>query len=441
MLNILLKIAFIILLSGCSTGQKQTPKPKEISGFISIEPGKQTSDFRLPQTHEFLVLLQRGDTLADGNTLPEDFDFTGYFPLKGSQKGLLLLNHENRKGDVSVHDLELKNGIWKTGNGSMIDFSIVNGTTDNCSGTFTPWGTYITCEEDTMGDSNDDGYYDFGWAIEIDPVKRQVIDQPGGLAGADKLWALGNFKHENAVVHPNQRTVYQGADMPFGFLYKFVAEKAGDLSKGKLYVYKGSKSGNGKWIQIKNNTPTEQNTTYEQSVALQATPFHGIEDVEVSPIDHKIYFTVKDENEIYRFTDPDPLKGLEVENMETYAGDMAYAIQTKNGTATEDWGRGHDNLAFDNLGNLWVLQDGNRNYIWVIDQGHTQQNPKIRIFGQAPFGAEPTGITFTPDFKYLFMSIQHPSKKNAKTTQTDKTGRKISFDKDAAIVISVKGDE
>jgi uncharacterized protein len=437
MLNILIKIIFIILLSGCPTGQKQTSKPKEISDFISIEPGKQTSDFRLPQTHEFQVLLQRGDTLSDGNILPEDFDFTGYFPIDSSRKGLLLLNAENRNGDVSVHNLELKNENWEIINGSLIDFSAVNGTTDNCSGTFTPWGTFITCEEDTIGDLNQDGYYDLGWAIEIDPVNRKVIDQPGGLAGADKLWALGNFKHENAVVHPNQRTVYQGADMPFGFLFKFVANEPGNLSKGKLFAYKGSKSGNGKWIQINNKTPEEQNTTYAQCVALQATPFHGIEDVEISPIDGKIYFTVKDENKIYRFNDPDPLKGLEVENMETYASDMAYSIQTKNGTASEDWGRGNDNLAFDNLGNLWVLQNGNKNYIWVIDNGHTQQNPKVRIFGQTPKGSEPTGITFTPDYKYLFMSIQHPSKNNT-ARQTDNTGREIAFDKDVALVISVK---
>ncbi|MGA1227288.1 MAG: alkaline phosphatase PhoX [Tamlana sp.] len=51
-----------------------------------------------------------------------------------------------------------------------------------------------------------------------------------------KLWTLGNFAHENITIHPNERTVYQVADSNPGYLYKFVATNAQDLSKGNLYV-------------------------------------------------------------------------------------------------------------------------------------------------------------------------------------------------------------
>ncbi len=45
------------------------------------------------------------------------------------------------------------------------------------------------------------------------------------------------------------------------------------------------------------------------------------------------------------------------------------------------WGTGNDNLLFDSLGNLWVAQDGSfsggdNNYIWVVENGHTQAKPK-----------------------------------------------------------------
>ena len=51
-----------------------------------------------------------------------------------------------------------------------------------------------------------------------------------------------------------------------------------------------------------------------------------------------------------------------------------------------------------------------------------------------PIGAEPTGLTFTPDYKYGFFSVQHPSGSNA--TQLDATGFEISFNASAALVFS-----
>jgi hypothetical protein len=73
----------------------------------------------------------------------------------------------------------------------------------------------------------------------------------------------------------------------------------------------------------------------------------------------------------------------------------------------------------------------------VIDTGHTQQNPKVRIFGRTPLGCEPTGITFTPDYRYLFMSIQHPSTTNSATSQPDAFDTLVAFDKSVSIVISL----
>ncbi len=175
-------------------------------------------------------------------------------------------------------------------------------------------------------DFNNDGYDDFGWAIEIDPVTKTVIDQPGGLNGADKLWAMGNFKHENAAIHNNQRTVYQGADAAIGYLYKFIADNAQDLSSGNLYVYSGSKNGSGSWIQLANTTQAEQNSTVQQSANLGATVFDGIEDVEIG-LDGMVYFAVKSENRVYRFQDSDPISGTTVSQMETYVGNAAYNVQ------------------------------------------------------------------------------------------------------------------
>jgi uncharacterized protein len=319
---------------------------------------------------------------------------------------------------------------WSRSNEKKVDFSGVVGTVANCSGTVTPWKTIITCEEYVSNtDLNSDGYIDTGWAIEIDPVTKTVINN-------QKLWALGNFKHENLCIHQNERTAYQGVDDRTGYLYKFVADNVQNLNSGKLYVYVGSKNGSGTWELINNTTVAERNSILSQSQAKGATVFAGIEDVEISPINGWIYLAVKGEGKVYRFQDSDPLNGTQVPQFETFVGGKSYDITTASGIENIAWGAGNDNLDFDNEGNLWVLQDGDNNFLWVVGKNHTQANPDVRIFMRTPFGSEPTGITFSPDNRFLFMSIQHPSLSNSSTTQFDVNGLGTTFNQDTAIIIA-----
>ena len=92
--------------------------------------------------------------------------------------------------------------------------------------------------------------------------------------------------------------------------------------------------------------------------------------------------------------------------METFVGNMEYLIDHGEGETLVSWGTGNDNLAFDDQGNLWVLQDVSLKYIWV-EKGHTQENPKMKLFGIAPVGSEPTGITFTPDNSLFLFQFEN----------------------------------
>ena len=58
--------------------------------------------------------------------------------------------------------------------------------------------------------------------------------------------------------------------------------------------------------------------------------------------------------------------------METFVGGMSYDINDGSSTTSVAWGNGNDNLAFDNNGNLWVMQDGGNYYIWVVGSDHDQ---------------------------------------------------------------------
>jgi hypothetical protein len=173
---------------------------------------------------------------------------------------------------------------------------------------------------------------------------------------------------------------------------------------------------------------------------LGATNFAGVEDVEISPLDGMIYFTSKSSSRVYRFKD----FGTTVNDFEIFVGNasMNYEVTYEdNGdtlTAYEQWRNGNDNLCFDDLGNLYVLQDGGRNHIWMVPPCHTEQNPDVRLFAVTPAGCEPTGMTFSPDFKYMFLSLQLPDNANI-TVQKDAAGQYVVFNRDAAIVIAHNG--
>ncbi|MGD1909176.1 MAG: PhoX family phosphatase [Leptolyngbyaceae cyanobacterium] len=188
------------------------------------------------------------------------------------------------------------------------------GTVNNCSNGYTPWGTYLTCEENFNGyfgategresfqgtdsdgnvvgpdtrteeqlrygfdfdgfgygwekfdprfDMSNPDYVNeqnrFGWVVEIDPMD--------GTQTPVKRTALGRFKHEGVAVTVGAggRVVcYMGDDQRFDYIYKFVS--AGNwrglmrrgihpLDRGKLYVAKFNDNGTGNWLELTIRNP------------------------------------------------------------------------------------------------------------------------------------------------------------------------------------------
>ena len=419
-------------------------QPGDIGCFTSIVPTGQTSNMIYPTAHRFQMLFKQGEQYTDGSgTVPGNNDFTGYVPATAgsSTNGFVSVNHETTPGGVSIVDVtfDAASNLWVKNATSRVDLynNALVTTTRNCSGGTTPWGTIITAEESTNGgDVNADGYQDVGWLVEIDPVTRMVKDYGNGQ---EKLWAMGRMNHENVVVSNDRITAYYGEDGGTDAVYKFVANTPGDLSSGTVYalvldaplVGNDPTSTTASWVLVPNTTPAERNDIRNAAAALGATNFNGVEDCEINPVTGEIFFTSKGKGRTYKFTD----NGTTVSGFETYVGGRSYDITTANGVFTESWGGGNDNLTFDDKGNLWVLQDGGNNYIWVVRPGHTQANPQVELFASMPVGSEPTGLTFTPDFKYGFFSVQHPSGSNS--PQIDATFNNVVFDKSSTIVFAV----
>ena len=191
-------------------------------------------------------------------------------------------------GPAAGHDM-LKTTDDPTGTTAL-------GTLNNCGAGKTPWGTYLTCEENFNGYfgvadpevefSASEGFarygigaegrygyelhnarFDvskepnepnrFGWIVEIDPADPESMPV--------KHTALGRFKHENAaavVASSGQVVVYLGDDERGEYLYKYVSNGTyveggsaeGLLDDGKLFVARFDDDMTGEWIELSPET-------------------------------------------------------------------------------------------------------------------------------------------------------------------------------------------
>ncbi|WP_208509679.1 PhoX family phosphatase [Variovorax paradoxus] len=170
----------------------------------------------------------------------------------------------------------------------------VLGTFANCAMGVTPWGTYLTCEENFHGyfggpkeaakdatpaqrrygtvagsqwveywrfeerfdlSRHPNEPHRFGWVVEIDPFDP--------TAKPVKRTALGRKRQESAtctVTRDGRVAVYMGDDARFEYIYKFVsrdAVKPGGaaanrelLDHGTLYVARFDVDGSGEWLPL-----------------------------------------------------------------------------------------------------------------------------------------------------------------------------------------------
>jgi len=282
-------------------------------------------------------------------------DFVGYIPLDGrSDHGLLVVNHEYTNAELmfpglaprsdkdsdfaavtreivdaemmahggSVIEIRRENGKWFVVADSQFARRItaetemavsgpaagharmktsadptgtrVRGMLNNCAGNVTPWGTWLTCEEningyfwskaaaepltlegralrrygapaqwyawgrfhdrfDTLKEPNEPNR--FGWVVEIDPLDPTSMPV--------KRTAMGRFKHEGAgnIINSDGRfIVYQGDDERFDYIYRFVTDGKVDpdnrtankdlLDKGILSVARFNADGTGQWLPL-----------------------------------------------------------------------------------------------------------------------------------------------------------------------------------------------
>ncbi len=222
------------------------------------------------------------------------------------------------------------------------------GTWNNCGSGCTPWGTYLTCEENFNGyflasekgrgkkpfvlgktyerygiRIRDWGYawgeYDerfdvsrhpnephrVGYVVEIDPLDPRSTPK--------KRTALGRLKHENAELVMNNDgriVVYLGDDERGEFIYRYVSKDkyaiGGDperlLDDGKLYAARFNSDGTGRWLEL-NPKNTGMKSQGEISIftrmagsAVKATTMDRPEWIAANPNKAELYCCLTNNN-------------------------------------------------------------------------------------------------------------------------------------------------
>jgi uncharacterized protein len=208
---------------------------------------------RLPQGFTSRVVA-RGNEIVPGTTYRFPVQPDGQATFATADGGwILVTNSEFAPPDGGVSATRFD------ASGKVVDaYRILGGTTLNCSGGPTPWGTWLSCEET-----------DSGSVWECDPTKPSE-----GVRRA----ALGSFKHEAVAVDSAGQRLYLTEDTGDGNLYRFTPEAYPVLDTGVLEVAVVAADGKVTWRPVPQPNPAPNATPTRKQVP-EATPFARAEGI------------------------------------------------------------------------------------------------------------------------------------------------------------------
>jgi secreted PhoX family phosphatase len=279
-------------------------------------------------------------------------------------------------GWIYVSNSEVANGLGGAGalrfdnEGELLTaYSILSGTTRNCAGGTTPWGTWLSCEEHLLGRV---------W--ECDPF---------GIDAPLERRALGSMRHEAAAVDPATSIVYMTEDLPDGRFYRFVPADPGAMSPsilamGRLQVAEvlGATEGEIRWHAVPD--PDAQSGPLRYQVPL-STPFDGGEGAWYDS--DRVYFTTKGDNRVWQLD-------LFLNTVSVIYDASDYAVPVL---------RGVDNITVSPRGDILVAEDKDDMQIVALTV-HGSVEPLLQLVGHDQ--SEITGPAFDPSATRLYFSSQ-----------------------------------
>lgn len=291
----------------------------------------------------------------------------------------------------------------------------------------------------------------FGWIVEFDPYDSN--------SKPVKRTAMGRFAHENAahkMAKDGRIALYSADDAEFEYVYKFITAQSWDgtlgahhgqlLDEGVLYVARFDEAGKGVWLPLvygrgrlteKNGFECQADVLVHARMAADvvgATPMDRPEWVTVYPKSGEVFVSMT--NNSKRGDDDKPAKDAANPRDNNHFGHIMKLIED-DATSTEfEWqlfalaGDGDsgstikgdsyanpDGLMIDGRGVLWVQTDISSSQLNTDNFAQFGNNQMLAVdpvtgetrrFLTGPVGCEVTGVVMTPDFKTMWVNIQHP---------------------------------
>jgi uncharacterized protein len=397
-----------------------------------------TGEMSIPAGFHVISFGAAGTPMSDGLRTPNFHDGTTCFGDRGGRVRLIRNQEGYDRGHAlgkhRAYDRVAQGGVttslFDTRSATLVGSALVlNGTDNNCNGGKTPWGSWLSCEESTVGPG--EGYErKHGYVFEVPFGAREPVEPV-------PIKAMGRFEHEACAVDPGSGIVYMTEDNgdPADGFYRYIPHRRGKLHRGgklqmlavegrsRYSTITGQRVGRRlrcEWVTIEDPDPSDAekrpDAVFEQGRRKGAAKFMGLEGCVWSK--GSVHFVASEagdagKGQIWRYTPKGHRHGTLVLLYESHSKTVldepdTLTVSPRGGVVLCEDGDGEDVDGGDNY--LRYLTPAGR--LETFARNDTPLN--LHRWEDGPKGAigrsEWSGSTYSPDGKWLFVHLQYPGK-------------------------------